>query len=72
MTETKKPELTAADVAKKLNVKVRVLVTRGKGKDAKTEPADVNVAAEHILDFKVEGGEIHAVTVDGQKHTVKA
>ncbi len=68
----KATELTAAAAAKKLKAKVRVFVTRGKGDEAKTEPADVTASAEHILDFRVEGGEIHVVTVDGQKHTVAA
>ncbi len=68
------PELTAADVVKKVKRTVPKLDEKGKpviGEDKKPVFKEVSINPEDVLSFKDYGSHIVVVTIDGQKHSNK-
>lgn len=69
-TEAEASTLTNAEIAKKVGGEVLDMVAPKK--DEPAEPAMVPIRAEHILSHRIDGEDLHVVTIDGKKHKVAA
>ena len=77
ITQSEKPDLTAADVAKLVKRSVIEVVVDPKTKQPKldeqkrpvTKTSELAVGADEVLDFAVRGHEVTVITADGQKLT---
>lgn len=68
--EAEASTLTNTAIAKKIDAKVLDMFAPKKGVPA--EPALVPIRAEHILSHRIDGEDLHVVTIDGKKHKVAA